>query len=298
MILKRINDVYLLVAEGYRESWIEVDGKEYKNFTEGWIAEKPKEIYVLKDETVVVAFGDLTPDEYHACCAKLKGDGYNEEGDSWSDLDREFTYRRFVLNHPAKYEHRRISTRVDPVEIDITGRTDNPYIIPFRFLGNEVTPEVRQPYLYRPNPFEMAKTIAAEFGLELVEDSNVTGWTWSVPEHSRATLEYLKVSGKYSAYKRHLHGFSMMTGAWEECENRYRQHMQNIRDLFAEEVVKMEVVLKSPAKVISALREIQGQLAPLREKVKAYSVVMRIENQIDEIIKGISGDYIKGGEGR
>lgn len=288
MILKRINSAYLLISQDWRERWIEVDGREYKEFTEGWLTEKPKEIYTITTDTTPVSFGDLTPKEYHERCDELKSLGYDEEENSWRDLDREYTYRKFVQLHPAKYETRTIKTLVTPVEIDITGRTDNPYITPFRFLGNEATPEVNQPYIYRPVPFEMAKTVASEFGLELVEESQ-GGRTWSVPEHSRKDLEFLRVGGNYSQYKKHLKGFPPLTGTWEECEARFLEHMQNIRNLFAEEVAKMGTTLKSPAAVISALREIQSQLAPLR-KAKQYSLVLlRIEQSIDDVIKGIVG---------
>ena len=297
LILKKINNSYLLEG-GYGCDFI-IDGVLIKNLSNGWFDEKPKSIRQVIKKKEAVGYGDLSKEEYEERIKEFKkcADGVDDFGVLYfEDIDVEYEYKKFLQSHPIKYEDVVEYKEVDIIEYDITGRNDNPYIIPYRYLGkSDYIKDGSILYKYIPDAYAMAKEIASDLGLIEIEDyenkGNFEKLYWSVPTHSRKELMFVKINGEYLDYKR-LPKFYEMDGTWEECYNKYKEHCKAIKEMFLLGIAKVDKKLNSKidlCEFVNNLRELRNMIENLKVKVyksskytpqSALNLVKKIENKI------------------
>jgi len=276
MRVKKIIDKYL-IESGLYNTDLEVDGYLIEGIERNesfWTNEEPKEIIKLEKTTRVISYGELTPEEYPEQLEKAKGNySYDWNSDiKFDSLDDEFVYKKFLEEHKPVIEQYTKRTPIDFTVVEITGRTDNKFITPYRFLRKENHQVNDSLYEYIPEPMEMAREIANEYGFVEVEDGKETkGLYWSVPNHSKDTLRFLKINGLYSHSKlpqwRNEPKFAgISAGTWEECEKAYKVHVRLIDCVFKE------------AKTIYLAQGVGIDLAKVTEKLQYFTnLVGRID---------------------
>lgn len=291
--LKRVNGSYLLEADSYSPVTVEIDGKRVKDFKTGWIPSKPQSVKLVENKRRVLKYGDLSVDEYKAKLEELTK-GQDEDG-YFSNIDDEYAYKKFVQDNPAEYEDYEDIQELELVEYDITGKTDNPFIIPYRFIGKEVSKDGAVLYQYNAQPYKLAQQITTELGLEEVPDKstwgnndNTKGKKWLCPSHSRDNLRFTKVNGHYAGYDG-LRFYGISAGTYEECLTKYEEHYRVIKDMFLNELRKLnaEGAGYDKAQVITKL---EGFMNLVREidakrgsKIQPGVVVRRIKEFINEL---------------
>jgi len=289
LILYKINGSYLLKG-GSGQDFL-IDGREVKSFTEGWLEEKPKEVKVKREKRRAVAYGDLTPEEFNKKKENLlkKAVSYDEYNELlWATLEDE--YKKFIQEHPAKIEKYIDYEECEIIEYDITGRTDIKWIKPFRFIGeNPVNNRNEVLYLYNPYYYEMAQEIAKKYGFEEVKDSSFTredtlGKKWSVPDHSRGDLRFLKINGHYP-FKKGLTSIRIK-GTFDECYKQFQEDYRKIEKVFRDALTELEAKGKSfdKAKVIVFLRDVKRRIKDLDIKRKDYVAKKVLLEKIEEFI--------------
>ena len=154
-----------------------INGKEYKDVKKVWFDEEPKIIEKIRDDTKIVAYGDLTPEEYETRLEELLKELKFTE-DEWGnktfdELEDEYKYKKFVKEHHPKYESYRVYVSLEIIIYDITGRTDISYIVPNRYIGKEEIDINKKEILYNyfPDPPKMFQEIAEKYGFTK-SDSN------------------------------------------------------------------------------------------------------------------------------
>jgi hypothetical protein len=236
--LKNINGNYILESD-YTINCIEVDGKRYKNFKSGRLEKKPISIKEIKKRSRPVRYGELTPAGYDKQIKALLAKSDHNEGEYWDNIDDEYAYKKFREDHPSEYEEYEEENIVEVIEYQIAGKTDNPYIIPYRLLGDHSHKECEL-YRYEPHPYKMAQAIAIELGLEEVEarvwSDNTPGMKWSAKPGSK-TLEFMKMNNSYISNGGHRFN-GIMAGTYDECAKRYNDHIDWIRDTFSKAIKK------------------------------------------------------------
>jgi hypothetical protein len=292
--LKKVNDSYLLELDHYPRT-VEVDGKRIKEFKNGWMDHKPKVVSLVETKSRIVSYGLLSVDEYKNRLEELVKEKDDDGYPVFANLDDEYAYKKFLELYPAQYEQYEDVQELEVIEYDITGKTDNRFIIPFRFIGGEVNKDATILYQYNAQPYKLAQLIASELGLEEVADdtvwsgkSNTKGMKWSCPSHSRSGLEYTKVNGNYAGYEG-LKFYSISCGSYDECLKRYEEHYGVIRTMFEREIKKLKAeglnydkakVLKELESIIALVRKID---AKRNSEIQPHVVSTRLQKFIDKL---------------
>jgi hypothetical protein len=189
--LYQVYDSYYLKFE--YPTTIKVDDKIYKDVTEVYLLHKPQEIKILKTISKVASYGNLTPEQYEEEINKLIK-LRDEDGDPiFDNLDDEYKYKKFIQEHPPKYVKETIEIDTEIIEHNITGKTDIPYIKPLRVLKDKIPEDDLILYRYTPNPYQMAKEIAKELGLEEVNDNLHDQYQKNLKRFYGACLTILKI---------------------------------------------------------------------------------------------------------
>jgi len=287
--LKKINNEYLIETDYYSSITIEIDGKRFLEFNRGWTQQKPKTIKIIEKKTRVIYYGELTPEEYKIeidkLIPKIDEDGYPV----FENLEQEYKYKKFLECHKAVYEN--FEEKIDPeiIELDITGRTDNEFIIPFRFLGKKEIKDNEILYKYEPYPYKIAQKIASDFGFIEIAGDNTIGMQWSTPEHSRKDLQYTKIAGRYAGYDSLPKFYGISCGTWKECEETFNKHYNAIKDMFQKEIDRLNMVGKEydKAKVLDELNLLKNMISKIDAKSKSTIKPWVIVTKINEFIKNL-----------
>lgn len=288
--LKKINNEYLIEIEHYAGVTIEVDGKRFLGFKKGWIPQKPNLIQIVENKTRVISYGELKPEDHEVEIEKLiqkkDEDGYP----IFENLDQEYAYKKFNENHIAVYEKYEEKTTPEIIEWEITGRMDNEFIIPFRFIGKVEANADNEPlYEYKPNPYKLAQAIAKELKLEEVYGEDTSGMKWCVPDHSKKDLQFTKIAGKYADYDSLPRFYNISCGTWNECEKAYNLHYNAIKNMFQKEIKRLNLEGKKydKAKILERLNFLIGMIrkidAKIKSDVKPHNVIIEINKLIDDL---------------
>lgn len=292
-VLKKVNGSYLLEVNSYSPVTIEVDGKRVKDFKAGWLPIKPQSVKLVENRRRVVRYGALSVDGYEARLKELTK-SRDEEG-YFSNIDEEYTFKKFVQDNPAEYEDYEDIQEFELVEYDVTGKTDNPFIIPYRFIGKEGGEDGAVLYQYNAQPYKLAQQIATELGLEEVPNEtswgnsdNTKGKKWSCPSHSRDNLQFTKVNGHYAGYDG-LRFYGISAGSYEECLKRYNEHYRVIKEMFQNEIRKFDAEGKGydKAQVLIKLEQFMNLVdqidAKRGSKIQPNTVARRIKEFINDL---------------
>lgn len=294
VILYKVNGSYILKTE-YGKQNLLVDGKRILSFDEGWIGRRPKEIKRIVKKTRVSRYGDLSIEEYEKKRKEFESKGiYDPDTDKYvfPDLNDKYAYEQFLDTHPTVFEEYEDYEPVEIVEYDITGRLDlEPYIVPYRYIGKEPVKDGKILYKYIPNPYKMARKIANELGfVESKYDNLPEGKFWYVPNHSRDTLEFMKINGHYVDYKSLPMFTGVVAGTWNECYAKYKHHYDSIKKLFLIELKRIEEGKNVDlGKVLDFLYDVKKSLSNIEPKSKSYSTYRSLSNKIDKFIDKLIG---------
>jgi hypothetical protein len=279
LTITKVQDKFLLVLDKWNTCTVEIDGKMFLEFTKGWIDHRPKSVVVIEKHSRIVGYGNLTPVDYTATINALVADAKQiDDGYYFDDLDKEYAYKQFLREHePIREDY---EERVVPeiVEIDITGITDIPEIVPFRYLGTTEYKNGESLYVYIPQPYVMAQMVAKELGIEEVldagafNDAHTKGKKWSIPDHGKAQLEFLRINGSYATANRESKFYGINPGTWDECKKRYNEHKIRIRDIFRKALKKIEAEGEpyDKAYVISKLEQLERIITNVVPTKKTY----------------------------
>jgi hypothetical protein len=136
----------------------------------------------------------------------------------------------------------------------------------------------------------MAQEVSKQFGFEEVEDrysDNTKGMKWSVPNHSKESLEYLKINGHYANSKVYCNGIAY--GTYEECLGAYLKHIDSITDIFQHEKDMMNAVGIPVDKeaVVKRLESLKKRVAKIDAKRNSEEHPNTICANITELINTI-----------
>ena len=185
MTLYKLNGSYLLKHSGYGSSIVEVDGKRFLDFKEGWLDKKPANVVLISKGRRVKNYGSLSVEEYFQALDGITPEKKDCGGSPIFTPEERYAYDKFLEAYQPVYEDYEEQTIPTIVEYDITGDLSNPYIKPFRFLGQEPVKNGKVVYSYAPIPYKMAQDIAKQFGFEEVADAS-----WS--NNTRSTNRFLR----------------------------------------------------------------------------------------------------------
>lgn len=288
IILKKINDSYLL--EFPFKADIEIDGKRILDFKEGWLSEKPKTIKLLKTEKKPIKYGKYSPDEFSKKLDSLVS-SYDYYGKPiFETLEDEYKYKKLKQENPPEYVEETIKEDLEIVEYDITGRTDNPFIKPFRFVGKEPIKEGKILYKYEPNPYEMAQSIAKQLGFSEVKGIMSVMFTkgkkWSVSESHHDTLEFLNINGEYVPKAELPTFYPIYAGTYEECLREYNNQMAKLRKIFEDRKNKIELKGKSfdAYEVVDRLEKIRDRMKIIKTLRKYTMDYGALKTEVDNLI--------------
>ena len=287
--LKKINNEYLVEVEHYSGITTEIDGKRFLDFKKGWIPQKPQIIQIIENKTRTTSYGELKPEDYKIEIEKLipkkDEDGYPV----FDNLDQEYAYKKFNESHKAIYENYEEKTIPEIIEWEIKGRTDNEFIIPFRFIGKIEVKDNETLYEYKPSPYKMAQAIAKELKLKEVYGENTSGMEWVTPDHSKKDLRFTKIAGKYADFDSLPRFYSVTCGTWNECEKAYKLHYNAIKNMFQKEIKRLNLEGKKydKAKILEELNLLIGVVRRMDVKVKSdtkpYEVIRKINKLIEDL---------------
>lgn len=293
MTLYKINGSYLLKHGTYGSSIVEVDGKRFLDFKEGWLDKKPTTISLISKGRRVKNYGSLSVEEYFQALDGITPEKRDCGGNPIFNPEERYAYDKFLEAYQPIYEDYEEQTTPTILEYDITGDLSNPYIKPLRFLGQEPIKDGKVVYSYTPIPYKMAQDIAKHFGFEEVDDAyrdNTKGMKWSVPNHSKDTLEYLKINGNYATGKLSLKG--MTYGTLDECQALYISHIDKITGIFkhAKDMMNAVGVPLDKVAVITELESLKLRIAKINTKRNSdeqpHNVCASISKLINTILEG------------
>lgn len=302
-----INGKYLIKADFSNNDFL-IDGKRYLEVTSAWLPEKPKEAFVISTDSRAVSYGDLTPEQYNEKIKELRSHIVSSDDDyeKWDSLESEFAYKKFCSEHPAKWENYEKREPIEFIEIEITGRDDNKYIRPYRLIGKwPVKKDKGCLYAYFPTAYDMAVDLGLEYGIKDLDDSTMEhsfpkdgNLYFSVPNHSKKDLEFMKINGEFVHYplKHSRYFMGLSAGTWEECEAAYKRDCDVIRGIFekaiAERNRKSLATVGDLVKTLNRLEEIIESIMPSkgssRQKINALNVIGEFKNNV------LSGKGLKG----
>jgi len=289
--LKKINDKYMVETDYYSGVIMEINGKRFSDFKSGWIPQKPKTIKIIEKKTRVISYGNLKPEDYEREIEKL-GVIKDEEGyPIFENLEQEYAYKKFCVNHEKVYEEYEEKITPEIMEWEITGRIDNEFITPFRFLGKKDVKDNETLYEYKPDPYKMAQTIANKLNLEEVSENvwgdNTQGMKWSIPDHSKKDLQFTKIAGEYADYHSLPKFRGISYGTWEECEKVYNRDYKAIKNMFEWGVAKFKAKGKNfdKAKMIKELESLKSMVNRINPKVKSELKPYFVVNEINKLIR-------------
>lgn len=299
IIIKKVVDKYLITLPNHYTSRVFiVDDQTITKQTSGeekiWSDIKPSKIQVSEEKKKVTSYGNLSVDAYEAKKLELRKGVYVDDGyDIFPTLESEFEYKKFIQEHQPNYVSYTDIIDCKLLFIDITGRVDNPYIVPFRYLGGKDVNDSL--YRYTPQPYKLAQEIATKYGFTEVEDKtfnndNTKDMKWSVPYHSRESLRFIKINGSYedSAINLPKHGsepkfYGVTAGTWEECEKAYNSHYEALDYLFRQAKAKYKAIGQDidRAKVIKELESIGSLINRIDAKAKSEITPRNVINRIN-----------------
>lgn len=292
MTLYKLNDSYLLKHSGYGSNIIEVDGKRFLDFKEGWLAEKPNTIVLISKGRRIKEYGSLSAEEYEKALEGITPEKKDCGGNPIFTPEERYAYDKFHEAYPPTYEDYEEQSIPAIVEYDITGNLSNEYIVPLRLIGQEPVKDNNVMYRYYPNIYKMAQEVAKQFGFEEVEDTfrdNTKGMKWSVPNHSKDTLEYMKLNTHYAKHKVARNG--LMYGTYDECLSAYQAQIESISDIFQHEKDMMNAVGVPVDKetVVKKLENLKHRVAKINTKRSSeeqpHSICASITELINDILK-------------
>lgn len=291
LIVKQINETYLIDLPGYWYKDIVIDGVRHNNVKGEYILEnKPEKIQYVTKHTVTVSYGALTPSEYDfRCNAILKGD----DEDSL-DIEREYQLKRLRADNPPVTEEVERLNDFDLIFYNITGDISNPYITPFRYLGKNPIDKNKILYRYTPNLYKLAATVAERFdftGLDAKpfrQEPDSTGRFWTCPDHCRDNLRFMKINGKYKFYDQRIQTY-VFDGSYEECLARYKKDLKSIEDAFAIESIILDSAGKNFDKkmLLEALLEIQSKVNQIIPAAKSKVLPSNVGRDITQLLDKI-----------
>ena len=287
MTLYKLNGSYLLKHSGYGSNIVEVDGKRFLDFKEGWLDKKPNTIVLISKGRRIKEYGSLSVEEYEKALEGITPEKRDCGGNPVFTPEERYAYDKFHEAYPPTYEDYEEQSIPTIVEYDITGNLSNQYIKPFRFLGNEPVKDNKVVYSYSPIVYKMAQEVSKQFGFEEVEDrysDNTKGMKWSVPNHSKESLEYLKINGHYANSKVYCNGIAY--GTYEECLGAYLKHIDSISAIFQHEKDMMNAVGIPVDKevVVRKLESLKKRIAKIDTKRNSEEYPNTICANISELI--------------
>jgi hypothetical protein len=290
LTLYKINGSYLLKGSGYNSSIIEVDGKRYLDFKEGWLSEKPNTIATIRKGSRITNYGSLSVEEYQEALKGVTPEKKNCDGNPIFTPEERFIYEKFRESYQPVYEEYEEQLIPTIIEYDVTGNLSNQYIVPLRLLGLEPVKDKNVVYRYSPNIYKMAQTVAKEYGFEEIEDKyseNTKGMKWCVPDHSKGTLEYMKLNAHYAHKKVDSNGITC--GTYEECLGAYLKHINAITSIFQHEKDMMNAVGVPVDKeaVVKKLEALKHRVANINAKRSSEEHPQNICANITELINSI-----------
>lgn len=231
----------------------------------------------------------LNVEEYNVEIEKLTVD-MDEDGE-FSDLEKEYEYKRFISKWKPQYEIEEVSAPVEFFIANIVGRTDNEFIRPFRLLGLNHPHDAQEPmYRYTPDAYKLVKVIADKYGFTEVKDSNASGKTWSVPVHSRNDMKFSKINGEYKPLcPLKLYGVNI--GTWDECNKQFQMHYKSVEDIFKLTVSCIEnprLFEHERIEFVKLLDKLSSNIRGLDYKVKdrdKYRSLSKILKQMNEVLR-------------
>jgi len=196
-------------------------------------------------------------------------------------LQDEVAYNRFIRNYEKHYLPEEKNNELIVI-IDKTISTGNRYIKSMRLIGKDISNPTCH---YIPNPYELVKDIGEAMGFKNLKESGLyknDGLNWSVPDHSRNTLEYMKICGSYISKKFH---FVSISGTLIECEDRYTQHANLIKEVFQ---IQLDIINETPLPnkglVSLSLERIKNKIFNLDIKVSGANDKRYLLKEIQDLI--------------
>jgi len=251
------------------------------------LLELPKSIVKVQKTNRLIFFrsssSQITPEEHAERLKELRNKG-SEHYDGWifKDIEDEIRYKRFLNEWSAVYKDYLEETE-EEWEIFEYPESKNKYIHSYRTIGRGLEPI----FNYTPDPVQMLRDIAKEFGFQEVPDKtfeDVTkGKKFSLPNHSG--IEYAKFNDKYLFTGNNKLGFFGITGTYQECETRFQSDWNKIYNKIKEVCVLLEndplTDIKS-AWVLKVLQNIKEKANKVDSTKKTCSVQHQLLKYIDD----------------
>lgn len=292
--VKNINGKYLIEAEGYGwgNCWLVIDGQDWKEVTQGWMDHEPVEICSRRLVDVHDGYRHketgklLTLDEWNSATAEWLT--HRDSDYNWDDLDAEYAYRKFTSQYEYVKHSEPKDEPCDVVRVNLSGRTDHPYISPLRLL-QEKTPDAPL-YCYNCDLQRMVREVGKSLGFTEIDDERQRGRVFQIPSHSG--IRFMKINGKYCVADKEFNDVgSLHAASWDECEQRYNRTMERLRDKFL--LAETDIEASRPS--IVTLNAINSELVTLGEMFalvnptkKSYRDFQGAQRKVDEIKKIIA----------
>lgn len=282
--IKKINDKYLISID-YRISKIffETDCKtvEMDDFRTGWSTTLPTRIYYKHNSKELVSYGDLTPEEYKVEVTKIGLNDADITGVEYAK--RQLILATFNEAHPPIYEETELEKDIPFVIHEYTGKTDNPYIMPFRLIGEQDKAEPL--YRYTADMMKMVRDVAKDYGFgELEEKASCKGKKFAFGRSN--SIEYMKINDRYASDLYDTKFYSISVGTYEECSKRYELHRNIVETHFK----KIGALVDSEGESFDK-QKMADELSTLARLVRSISAKRKTEiepyyvaNKIDKII--------------
>lgn len=234
----RVADDSYLVDTGYAVTEIEIDGVRLKDFRTGTIEKCPESINKISNEGVTIEYKSqfdgtvISVDEYNSRSESVRSKGnltYDDEM-YFESIDDEYAYKKFFREWKGVVEYREKIISCPIIHIDVRSKSDNKYIKPYRLINGTMKDPL---YVMNINAMEIARELADKYGYKYLEhDSDAPKREWSVPNHSRDTLKFMKVGGKY-AQLGNIVGISVgAVGTYDELTLKFNQEYAKVEQWF------------------------------------------------------------------
>lgn len=258
------------------------------------LLELPKSIIKIQKTNKLDFFSNsvsqISVEEHAILLKELRSKGYDDD-DGWvfEDIEDEIRHRRFLNEWSGVYKEH-LEEIEEEWEVFEYPESKNKYINSYRTIGKGLEPI----FNYTPNPVQMLRDIAKEFGFEEVSDQtfkDVTrGKKFSISSHSG--IDYAKFNDNYLFTGNNKIGFFGITGTYQECEARFQTDWNKIYNKVKESYILLEndplTDIKS-AWVLKVLQNIKEKANKVDSVKKTYSeqnnLLKYINDKLSEFVK-------------
>ena len=290
----KIGEAWLLI-DGFECGYgyeFEYNGKLVKDAKPITFSEAPKCVVKIKHYNDFICAKNekgetLTPEQWESLRAQLYL--YDSEMENWPSLDAEFAYRKFEREWEKVFAP---SSEADVLEFQVVDLgTENlpPYTTPIRLANPDTNNRNFGLFTYSPNRMEMMCKMSLKYGITYCGENSQKGRCWSIPNHSKTDLDFIKVN---DAYARSAKGMIVgCIGTLEECQNLHNKNLLLMEEFWSIESAKLDdspIKKESRGRVIQNLESIYSTLCKVESKQNTYQSFISARNAVKSLIGEIS----------